>query len=156
MSQLQAYSNGLSEIMLGRAIKALNLPREELVIMTKVNDKITLTRAQYASSHLTAMVIQTCLVVGKEFGSNFLLSGESPDEAGLVNQYGLSRKVPWFRDLAEMYFSDMCHRIFLLALRQAWNDFRLITLIFSNARHLHLPPRHTISYLLLPHDRPSV
>ncbi len=30
------YSNGLSEEILGRAIKKLNLPREEIVIMTKV------------------------------------------------------------------------------------------------------------------------
>lgn len=33
---LQVYTNGLSEIILGNAIKQLNLPREELVIMTKV------------------------------------------------------------------------------------------------------------------------
>ena len=30
------YSNGLSEVFFGRAIKALNLPREEIVVMTKV------------------------------------------------------------------------------------------------------------------------
>ena len=30
------YSNGLSEVYLGNAIKALNLPREEIVVMTKV------------------------------------------------------------------------------------------------------------------------
>ena len=30
------YSNGLSEVYLGRAIKTLNLPREEIVVMTKV------------------------------------------------------------------------------------------------------------------------
>ena len=30
------YSNGVSEIYLGRAIQALNLPREEIVVMTKV------------------------------------------------------------------------------------------------------------------------
>ena len=30
------YSNGVSEIYLGRAIKALNLPREGIVVMTKV------------------------------------------------------------------------------------------------------------------------
>ena len=33
---MQVYSNGLSEVILGNAIKKLNLPREELVIMTKV------------------------------------------------------------------------------------------------------------------------
>ena len=30
------YSNGVSEVYLGRAIKVLNLPREEIVVMTKV------------------------------------------------------------------------------------------------------------------------
>ena len=33
----QTYSNGMSEVVLGNAIKKLNLPRDELVIMTKVN-----------------------------------------------------------------------------------------------------------------------
>ena len=32
------YSNGLSEVILGKAIKQLNLPREELVILTKVRE----------------------------------------------------------------------------------------------------------------------
>ncbi|PSR70429.1 hypothetical protein PHLCEN_2v13680 [Hermanssonia centrifuga] len=36
------YSNGLSEKILGNAIKQLNLPREELVIMTKVPDQCNL------------------------------------------------------------------------------------------------------------------
>ncbi|CAE6404697.1 unnamed protein product [Rhizoctonia solani] len=31
-----AYSNGLSEVVLGKAIKQLNLPRDEIVVMTKV------------------------------------------------------------------------------------------------------------------------
>ncbi len=31
------YSNGLSEKILGRAIKQLNLPREEIVVLTKVH-----------------------------------------------------------------------------------------------------------------------
>ena len=30
------YSNGVSETILGKAIKKFNLPREEIVIMTKV------------------------------------------------------------------------------------------------------------------------
>lgn len=33
---LQAYSNGLSEVILGKAIKQFNLPRDAIVIMTKV------------------------------------------------------------------------------------------------------------------------
>ena len=31
------YSNGLSEIILGKALKQLKVPREEVVIMTKVS-----------------------------------------------------------------------------------------------------------------------
>jgi aryl-alcohol dehydrogenase-like predicted oxidoreductase len=30
------YSNGASEVVLGKAIKQLNLPRDEIVVMTKV------------------------------------------------------------------------------------------------------------------------
>ena len=37
---LQSYSNGLSEVMLGKAIKELKLPREELVILTKVRSPV--------------------------------------------------------------------------------------------------------------------
>ena len=32
----KVYSNGHSEIILGKAIKQLNLPRDEIVVMTKV------------------------------------------------------------------------------------------------------------------------
>lgn len=32
----KTYSNGLSEVILGNAIKELQLPREEIVVMTKV------------------------------------------------------------------------------------------------------------------------
>ena len=34
------YSNGLSEVCLGKAIKELNLPREEIVVMTKVYGRV--------------------------------------------------------------------------------------------------------------------
>ena len=36
----QVYSNGASEIVLGKAIKQLNLPREEIVVMTKVRQRM--------------------------------------------------------------------------------------------------------------------
>lgn len=44
---MQIYSNGLSEVILGKAIKQFNLPREELVIMTKVciNVSVSVTRS---------------------------------------------------------------------------------------------------------------
>ncbi|KAI0338561.1 aryl-alcohol dehydrogenase [Trametopsis cervina] len=64
------YSNGLSEIILGNAIKKLDLPREELVIMTK-----------------------TYSIRAKEItAGNLVASGKNPDQIGMVNQWGLSRK----------------------------------------------------------------
>ncbi|EPQ52781.1 Aldo/keto reductase [Gloeophyllum trabeum ATCC 11539] len=63
------YSNGLSEIMLGKAIKELNLPRDEIVVLTKV----------YAA-------------VAKEYGTPITAVRGKEDAIGLVNQHGLSRK----------------------------------------------------------------
>ncbi|EIW83790.1 aryl-alcohol dehydrogenase [Coniophora puteana RWD-64-598 SS2] len=60
------YSNGLSEVMLGNAIKELQLPRERIVIMTKV----------FAP-------------VAKEYGT-FAVGMQNRDE--FINQWGLSRK----------------------------------------------------------------
>ncbi|TCD64936.1 hypothetical protein EIP91_003433 [Steccherinum ochraceum] len=88
------YSNGLSEIILGNAIKKLNLPREELVIMTKV----------YFPVH-------------PDHGVNILTAGLSPDDIGLVNQHGLSRKaifsaVKASLERLQMDYIDVlqCHR----------------------------------------------
>lgn len=33
---VQVYSDGLSEVVLGKAIKKYNLPRDEIVVLTKV------------------------------------------------------------------------------------------------------------------------
>ncbi|CAE6420073.1 unnamed protein product, partial [Rhizoctonia solani] len=66
------YSNGLSEVILGKAIKKFNLPRDEIVVMTKV-----------------------CFPVGKEYnmsGTALLGTTAEIDSMGYVNQYGLSRK----------------------------------------------------------------
>jgi len=64
------YSNGVSEIVLGKAIKQFNLPRDEIVVMTKVY-----------------------FTVGREPKVAFLNPAvESPDNFGYVNQHGLSRK----------------------------------------------------------------
>ncbi|EIN13214.1 Aldo/keto reductase [Punctularia strigosozonata HHB-11173 SS5] len=62
------YSNGLSEIILGRAIKQLDLPRDEIVVMTKL----------YGA-------------VGKTYGE-YLTTIPDLDAVGYVNQHGLSRK----------------------------------------------------------------
>ncbi|KAI0365125.1 oxidoreductase [Pilatotrama ljubarskyi] len=64
------YSNGLSETILGNAIKKLGLPREELVIMTKL-----------------------WAPVPSDPGKNSI--GKTPEELlemGIINQHGLNRK----------------------------------------------------------------
>ncbi|KZT32566.1 Aldo/keto reductase [Sistotremastrum suecicum HHB10207 ss-3] len=62
------YSNGLSEVILGKAIKELKLPRDEIVVMTKV-----------------------FFTVAKSPGV-VTLGGVNVDSIGYVNQHGLSRK----------------------------------------------------------------
>lgn len=65
------YSNGESERILGKAIKALNLPRDEIVVMTKL----------YA-------------VVGRTPETAYLRigPGDEAEKNGYVNQKGLGRK----------------------------------------------------------------
>jgi len=62
-----AYSNGLSEVMLGKAIKELKLPRDELVILTKVY-----------------------LPLASTYDMNIF--GKNAEEYGVINQKGLNRK----------------------------------------------------------------
>ncbi|KAF8803250.1 Aldo/keto reductase [Phlegmacium glaucopus] len=62
------YSNGRSEIILGKAIKQHNLPRDEIVVLTKVY-----------------------FTVGRTINTT-LLSVDAADKEGYVNQHGLSRK----------------------------------------------------------------
>ncbi|TFK81885.1 aryl-alcohol dehydrogenase [Polyporus arcularius HHB13444] len=63
------YSNGLSEVALGKAIKELNLPRDELVIMTKVYNPVP-----------------------SDPSLNLVALGKKPVEVGIINQHGLNRK----------------------------------------------------------------
>jgi len=63
------YSNGLSEVILGNAIKKLNLPREEIVVMTKVFNPVL-----------------------PRYDAKFGGAGKSSEDFRLVNQSGLSRK----------------------------------------------------------------
>jgi len=83
------YSNGLSEIILGKAIKQHNLNRDEIVVMTKV-----------------------FFAVGKEFGTQ-----DKSEADGYVNQQGLSRKhifesVKHSLDRLQLDYVDVlqCHR----------------------------------------------
>lgn len=80
------YSNGLSEIALGRAIRELNLPRDELVIMTKV------CFTSYRSSLESERVhVKLYCAIAKDPGVQ-LFDARSEDY-GIMNQKGLSRKV---------------------------------------------------------------
>lgn len=62
------YSNGESEVLVGKAIKQYQIPREELVILTKV----FMTVAKDPNTHPSKL--------------------GDPDTNGYVNQHGLSRK----------------------------------------------------------------
>ncbi|EIW61090.1 oxidoreductase [Trametes versicolor FP-101664 SS1] len=64
------YSNGQSEIILGKAIKQLNLPREELVIMTKLCAAVSPDPAVFTITKSNAELA----------------------DMGIINQHGLSRK----------------------------------------------------------------
>ncbi|KAJ7208353.1 Aldo/keto reductase [Mycena pura] len=69
LSAYGGYSNGLSEEVLGRAIKKHNLPRDEIVVMTKLFMAVSKTDTSEANMRIPDL-----------------------DAAGYVNQYGLSRK----------------------------------------------------------------
>jgi len=62
------YSSGEAEVILGKAIKKYNLPREEIVVLTKVY-----------------------FTVGRSYGEN-TIAHPDVDAVGYVNQHGLSRK----------------------------------------------------------------
>ncbi|CAE6430197.1 unnamed protein product [Rhizoctonia solani] len=86
------YSNGESERILGKAIKQLGLPRDEIVVMTKVY----------------GIVKREPSIPGP---------GPEADAAGYVNQYGLSRKhifesIKHSLERLELDYVDVlqCHR----------------------------------------------
>jgi len=88
------YSNGLSEVILGKAIKQHNLPRDEIVVMTKVWGP-----------------------VGKN-PQGEMLNLKGIDSVGYVNQYGLSRKhifeaVKHSLERLQLSYVDVlqCHRM---------------------------------------------
>ncbi|KAG1732922.1 aryl-alcohol dehydrogenase [Suillus paluster] len=72
------YSNGYSEVILGRAIKRLKLPRDEIVVMTKVR---VVSGLEF--SHQLSL---------KQVANRFFPGRDDPDQNGFVNQHGLSRK----------------------------------------------------------------
>ncbi|KAF9069368.1 aryl-alcohol dehydrogenase [Rhodocollybia butyracea] len=88
------YSNGLSEVILGKAIKQHQFPREEIVVMTKL----------YGA-------------VGKTPGTLTMGTKQDLDKMGYVNQRGLSRKhifdsVKHSLERLQLEYVDLlqCHR----------------------------------------------
>ncbi|KAG8757505.1 hypothetical protein FRC12_010286 [Ceratobasidium sp. 428] len=86
------YSNGESERVLGKAIKQLKLPRDEIVVMTKVYGAVSRNPSEN-------------------------LFGVEVDQLGYVNQHGLSRKhifeaVKHSLERLELDYVDVlqCHR----------------------------------------------
>lgn len=85
------YSNGVSEIVLGKAIKKYNFPRDEIVVMTKL-----------------------CGVVGRTPSEMYYGGAVNHEEYGYVNQIGSSRKVRAlsnaFPEAMKLSFSLACFR----------------------------------------------
>ncbi|TFK23350.1 oxidoreductase [Coprinopsis marcescibilis] len=63
------YANGESEVVLGKAIKQLDLPRDQIVVLSKLY-----------------------FTVGTEIDENAFYAPDTADAKGYVNQHGLSRK----------------------------------------------------------------
>lgn len=82
------YSNGESEVVLGKAIKQHNLPRDEIVVMTKVRWPVGRTLDEPIALGLKP-------------------KDELEGELRYTNQYGLSRKV---RDhgVEEVILAEAC------------------------------------------------
>ena len=78
------YSNGHSKIILGKAIKQLNLPRDEIVVMTKVCMCIYF---------LFYHIILTYFLLVHGVVKRGFASINAGNNDGYVNQHGLSRKV---------------------------------------------------------------
>ncbi|KAJ6594654.1 Aldo/keto reductase [Mycena capillaripes] len=139
------YSNGMSEVVLGNAIKKLQLPREEIVVLTKV-----------------------CGAVGKTPGVNSLeLFLAGPDNVGYVNQHGLSRKhifdsVKASLKRLQLDYIDVlqCHRFDyntpIAETMQALNDVveagyvRYIGMSSCHAWQFHVMQNYAIAHNLTP------
>ena len=101
------YSNGLSEIILGNAIKKLELPREELVIMTKVRTSTDLSQHSWP----LRVAMQLFSPVLKDYGTYLYELGKSPADFGIINQKGLNRKVRPVRPLRFVPHADCAYGI---------------------------------------------
>ncbi|KAJ3726961.1 Aldo keto reductase [Lentinula raphanica] len=84
------YSNGLSEVLLGKAIKQLNLPRDGIVVMTKFSGVVGKTPAE--NIYAARAAPDTSGAVKPRADANIQATHAIADANGYVNQHGSSRK----------------------------------------------------------------
>lgn len=144
---LKVYSNGLSEIMLGKAIKALNLPREELVIMTKVS--IILVQIHTANWNVNIFTgLHGCSQRSwyefnrERFETRRTWAGEP---ARLEPQGAF-----WDNILLGVLSLTQYHSISLPVSRRVWSAFKWTISISCNVRSLCLAVHFPISCVALP------
>ena len=116
------YSNGHSEIILGKALKQLNLPRDEIVVMTKA--------CTHLSTCIIAILIFQLIYLYFTVGRGFTPVANAGDEEGYVNQHGLSRKVRF--NIHAHQLSTSYHSIYLNLSNIVWSVSNLIMLMFFN------------------------
>ena len=80
------YSNVRSEIILGKATKQHNLPRDEIVVMTKV-----CVLSPFHLHHINSdLLIGIGVFYGRTRGRGYAMVINADDSDGYVNQHGLS------------------------------------------------------------------
>lgn len=124
----QTYSNGYSEVILGRVIKKLNLPRDEIVVMTKVVHVFNILQL---SHHIG--LEQVFNVVGREYNTHQLGGRKDPDQNGYVNQHGLSRKACFQSIMRSIDFLNLRNSTSSQAWKRVWSGFKWIISTFYNA-----------------------
>lgn len=128
LREFQVYSNGLSEVILGKAIKEHKLPRDEIVVMTKV----TAVPLLWILNSIANMH-QVFFTVGKEYSTD-IFGKPNHDALGYVNQHGLSRKVI-HACTQSIYDLIMPFSIFSNPSSIVWNVFSLIMLMYCNVNN---------------------
>jgi aryl-alcohol dehydrogenase-like predicted oxidoreductase len=89
------YSNDLQEVILGKAIKQLDLSLEEIVVITMectISARGQGPRTSESGAPTTTIQLYLVQVVSRSPGENLLDYDGNLDNLGYVNQYGLSRK----------------------------------------------------------------
>ena len=99
---------------MGNAIKTLGLPRDELVVMTKVRpgcvDGVT---------HYSQLSCKIYYAVPDDKSVNAWTTSKTPAEFGIINQHGMNRKVGTCIRAMVACLSSMSFSIYLILSRRA-------------------------------------